>query len=167
MYSIHRLMEQEQTMQAVAEEGQWVESDLPGMFVLEGELAAVTGDASDSPQLSALMPVLNRLRHAFGMEMVFIGQLKDGKLAAREAAPDEACNPFEEAYGRDLLEGRCGTAHCDAVSVCSDEGIESGTLVCGVVADGGYQPPPDSLKSVSRLLATTMRRVTARNAAAC
>jgi hypothetical protein len=160
-------MKQEQAMQAVAEEVQWVESDLPGMFVLEGELAAVTGDASESPQLNALMPVLNRLRHAFGMEMVFIGQLKNGKLAARDAAPDEACNPFEEAYGRGLLEGRCGPSLCDAVSVCSDEGVEAGTLVCGVIADGGFQPPPESLKSVSRLLATSMRRATTRIAAAC
>jgi hypothetical protein len=131
----------------------------PGMMVLEGELAAVTGDECDAPQLSALVPVLNRLRSAFGMEMVFIAQLNNGMLAARQATPDEGCNPFEEAYGRGLLEARCGTSQLDAVAVCSQAGVEAGTLVCGAAAGTGYQPPPDSLKSVSRLLATSMRRL--------
>jgi hypothetical protein len=147
-------------MSAVAENLQWFGDDLSGgMIVIEGDLAAVTGDDSDSPQLSALVPVLNRLRGAFGMEMVFIGQMRNGILAGREASPDEDCNPFEEAYGRQLLEARCGTSLFDAVSVCSHEGMEAGTLVCGVMAGDGYQPPPDSLKSVSRLLATSMRRL--------
>jgi hypothetical protein len=135
-------------------------NDLSGLSVFEGELAAVTGDQSDIPQLDALVPVLNRLRGAFGMEMVFIGQLRNGSLCGRAALPDDDCNPFEEAYGRELLQARCGASMCDAVSVCSVEGIESGTLVCGVAAGDGYQGPPDSLKSVSRLLATSMRRMT-------
>ena len=134
-------------------------NDLAGMIVLEGELSAVTGDASDSPQLKGLVSVLNRLRGAFGMEMVFIGQLTNGRLGGGEA--DDACNPFEEAYGRELLEARCGSDSLfDAVAVCSADGIEAGTLVCGVTPGEGYQPPPDSLKSVSRLLATSMRRMT-------
>ncbi|HSV35187.1 MAG TPA: hypothetical protein VLI46_06500 [Ramlibacter sp.] len=147
-------------MQAATQDLQWADNDLSGMVVLEGELAAVTGDDSDTPQLSALVPVLNRLRNAFGMEMVFIGQLRNGRLNGRQAVPDDCCNPFEAAYGRDLLEARCGTSLFDAVAVCSTEGIESGTLVCGVAAGDGHQPPPDSLKSVSRLLATSMRRMT-------
>lgn len=142
-------------MSAVAEQVQRVGNGLAGMIVLEGELSAATGDDSDSPQLKALVPVLNRLRGAFGMEMVFIGQLTNGRLGGGEA--DEGCNPFEEAYGRELLEARCGTSLFNAVTVCSGEGIEAGTLVCGVAAGDG--PPPDSLKSVSRLLATTMRRM--------
>lgn len=140
---------------------QWIENDLVGMIVFEGELTAVTGDAADDPQLQALVPVLNRLRDAFGMEMVFVGQLRSGMLTGREAPLDEDCNPFEEAYGRRLLEARCGTSLFDAVPVWSHEGIEAGTLVCSVAAGDGYQPPPDSLKSVSRLLATSMRRMTA------
>jgi hypothetical protein len=146
-------------MSAVAEDLQRFGNDLSGMMVLEGELAAVTGDHSDAPQLKALVPVLNRLRGAFGMEMVFIGQLTNGKLGGRHASEDDGCNPFEAAYGRELLEARCGTSQFDAVAVCSQEGIEAGTLVCGVAAGDGYQPPPDSLKSVSRLLATSMRRM--------
>ena len=142
------------------DELQWADNDLSGMIVLEGDLAAVTGDESDSPQLSALVPVLNRLRNAFGMEMVFIGQMKDGRLNGREGAPEDCANPFEEAYGRCLLEARCGTSLCDAVPVCDEEGIESGTLICSVAAGDGYQPPPESLRSVSRLLASSMRRMT-------
>ena len=138
---------------------QWPRNDLSGMLVFEGELAAVTGDDSDVPQLEAMMPVLSRLRGAFGMEMVFIGELRNGVLMGRHASPDHGCNPFQEAYGRELLEARCGASILEAVSVCSQEGIESGTLVCGVVAGDGYQPPPDSLQSVSRLLATSMRRM--------
>jgi hypothetical protein len=107
-----------------------------------------------------LVPVLNRLRGAFGMEMVFVGQVRNGSLSGRVALPEDDCNPVEEAYGRGLLEARCGASTFDAVSVCSFEGIESGTLVCGVAAGDGYQGPPDSLKSVSRLLATSMRRMT-------
>jgi hypothetical protein len=149
-------------MQVGTEELQRPGSRFPGMVILEGELSAATGDDSDSPQLSALVPVLNRLRGAFGMEMVFIGQLSNGKLGGAAISTNEGCNPFEEAYGRELLEARCGTSSLfDAVAVCSQEGIEAGTLVCGVTAGEGYQPPPDSLKSVSRLLATTMRRMTA------
>jgi len=140
-----------------AEDLQWFGNDLSGMIVLEGELSAATGDDSDSPQLRALVPVLNRLRVAFGMEMVFIGQLTNGRLGGGKA--EDRCNPFEEAYGRELLGTRCGTSVFDAVQVCSHEGIEAGTLVCGAAAGQGYQPPPDSLKSVSRLLATTMRRM--------
>jgi hypothetical protein len=147
-------------MSAGTEPLQWFEDSLPGMSVFEGELAAVTGDASDTPLLNALVPVLNRLRGAFGMEMVFIGQVRNGSLSGRTALPDSGCDPFEEAYGRELLEARCGPSMFDAVSVRSDEGIESGTLVCGVAAGDGYQGPPDSLKSVSRLLATSMRRMT-------
>ena len=147
-------------MSAGVEDVQWFANDLAGMSVFEGELAAVTADESDTPLLNALVPVLNRLRCAFGMEMVFIGQLRNGSLSARGARPDDGCNPFEEAYGRQLLEARCGAALFDAVPVCSDEGIESGTLVCGVAAGAVSQPSPDSLKSVSRLLATSMRLVT-------
>jgi hypothetical protein len=149
-------------MQASTEELQRTGTTYPGMIVLEGELSAATGDDSDSPQLKALVPVLNRLRGAFGMEMVFIGQLSNGRLGGAAVASDEGCNPFEEAYGRELLGARCGTSSLfDAVAVCSHDGIEAGTLVCGVTAGEGYQPPPDSLKSVSRLLATTMRRMSA------
>ncbi|ROZ71581.1 hypothetical protein [Ramlibacter sp. WS9] len=147
-------------MQTSAAELQRSGNQLPGMIVLEGELSAATGDDSDSPQLKALVPVLNRLRGAFGMDMVFIGQLSNGHIGGG-ASSDQRCNPFEEAYGRELLEARCGTSQFDAVAVFSQEGIEAGTLVCGVTAGAGYQPPPDSLKSVSRLLATTMRRMTA------
>jgi hypothetical protein len=137
----------------------WPRNNLSGMLVVEGELAAVTGDDSDVPQLDALKPVLNRLRGAFGMEMVFIGELRDGVLMGRHSLPNCGCNPFEEAYGRELLESRCGASLFEAMPVCSQEGIESGTLVCGVAAGEGYQPPPDSLQSVSRLLATSMRRM--------
>ena len=144
-------------MSAVAEQLQWFGNDIAGMIVLEGELSAATGDDSDSPQLKSLVPVLNRLRGAFGMEMVFIGQLTNGRLGGVRAEDDDGCNPFEEAYGRELLGARCGTSVFDAVQVRSHEGIEAGTLVCGVAAGDG--PPPDSLKSVSRLLATTMRRM--------
>jgi hypothetical protein len=147
-------------MQTGTAELQTSSSPLPGMIVLEGELSAATGDDSDSPQLRALVPVLKRLRCAFGMDMVFIGQLSNGRIGGGASA-DHLCNPFEEAYGRELLEARCGTSQFDAVAVFSQEGIEAGTLVCGVTAGAGYQPPPDSLKSVSRLLATTMRRMTA------
>lgn len=134
-------------------------NDLSGMIVVEAELAAATGDSSDVPQLSALVPVLNRLRGAFGMEMAFIAQLANGRLTARAALEQEDCNPFEAAYGRDLLQARCGSSQFDAVRVCSAEGIEAGTLVCGVAGSDSRQPPPDSLKSVSRLLATSMRRM--------
>jgi hypothetical protein len=137
-----------------------LENDLSGLSVFEGQLAAVTGDQSDVPQLDALVPVLNRLRGAFGMEMVFIGQVRNGSLSGRQPLPDNDCDPFEAAYGRELLEARCGSSMFDAVSVCSVEGIESGTLVCGVAAGDENQGPPDSLKSVSRLLATSMRRMT-------
>ncbi|HSV47768.1 MAG TPA: hypothetical protein VLJ58_18410 [Ramlibacter sp.] len=147
-------------MPAVADNTQWFGNDLSGMIVVEGELTAVTGDESESPQLKALVPVLSRLRDAFGMEMVFIGQLRNGMLTGREAPEDDGCNPFEEAYGRGLLEARCGTSLFDAVPVWSRQGVEAGTLVCSVAAGVGYQPPPDSLKSVSRLLATSMRRMT-------
>jgi hypothetical protein len=152
-------IKQETRMHASTEDIQWARNDIAGLIVLEGELAAVTGDDSESPQLSALVPVLSRLRNAFGMEMVFVGQLKNGRLNACEAPFEDSCNPFQEAYGRQLLEARCGCSHFGAVPVCSDQGIESGTLVCGVAAGDGYQPPPDSLKSVSRLLASTMRRM--------
>ena len=149
-------------MQVGTEDLPRIGNTLPGMMVLEGELSAATGDDSDSPQLKALVPVLNRLRGAFGMEMVFIGQLSNGRLGGATVSADDGCNPFEEAYGRELLEARCGTSSLfDAVAVCSHEGIEAGTLVCGVTAGDGYQAPPDSLKSVSRLLATTMRRMSA------
>ncbi len=147
-------------MPAITEQPQWFENDLAGMHVLEGELAAATGDDSDCPQLSALVPVLNRLRGAFGMEMVFIGQLTNGKLGGGGSPSNDSCNPFEEAYGRELLETRCGISLFDAIAVRSAEGIEAGTLVCGVTAGDGYQLQPDSLKSVSRLLATSMRRMT-------
>ena len=146
-------------MHAGSAASQSFRSELKGIFVLETELAAATGDDSDAPQLSALVPVLNRLRGAFGMEMIFIGQLSDGRLTGREPMPEQACNPFEEAYGRDLLRARCGTSVFDAVSVCSDDGVEAGTLVCGVAANDGYQSPPDSLRSVSRLLASSMRKM--------
>jgi hypothetical protein len=143
-----------------AEDLQWFGNDISGMIVLEGELSAATGDDSDSPQLRALVPVLNRLRDAFGMEMVFIGQVTNGRLGGcRVTLEDDGCNPFEEAYGRELLGARCGISVFDAVQVCSHEGIEAGTLVCGAAGGQGYQLPPDSLKSVSRLLATTMRRM--------
>ena len=148
-------------MSAITDVLQDFGNDISGMMVLEGELSAATGDDSDSPQLKALVPVLNRLRGAFGMEMVFIGQLTNGRLGGRKAPPDDDCNPFEEAYGRELLGARCGTSLFDAVMVRNDEGIEAGTLVCGATVGEGYQPPPDSLKSVSRLLATSMRRMTA------
>ncbi len=148
-------------MNTITKDVQRPATGMRGMMVLEGELASATGDSSDAPQLDALVPVLNRLRNAFGMEMVFVGQLWDGALAARQAAPHEDCNPFEEAYGRGLLEERCGDSAYAAVSVCRDDGVEAGTLVCGVLAGEGYQPPPDSLKSVSRLLASSMRRIAA------
>jgi hypothetical protein len=131
---------------------------LCGMDVVENELAAVTGDACDAPQLSALMPVLSRLRDVFGMEMVFVGQVRDGVVAGRERQND-GCNPFEEAYGRQVLGQRCRASVFDAVTVCSMEGIESGTLVCGARDGGGTEPPPHALVSVSRLLATSMRRM--------
>jgi hypothetical protein len=151
-------------MQAILDEGQWPACP-SGLMVLEGELASATADGSDAPQLLALVPVLRRLRDAFGMEMAFVAQLLRGALAGREATGLDDCNPFEEAYGRGLLEQRCGSAAFAAVAVCSDDGIESGTLVCGVPAsDGGWQPPPDSLKSVSRLLASAMRRIETRRA---
>jgi hypothetical protein len=146
-------------MSARTETPQWFEDSLPGMSVFEGELAAVTGDASDTPLLNALVPVLNRLRGAFGMDMVFIGQVCNGNLSGRATLPDSDCDPFEAAYGRELLEARCGSSMFEAVSVRSDEGIESGTLVCGVAPGDGCQGPPASLKSVSRLLATSMRRM--------
>lgn len=140
---------------------QWFGNDLSaGLTVVEGELAAATGDDSDSAQLMTLVPVLNRLRGAFGMDMVFIGELRNGMLTGRAVSPNEGCHPFEEAYGRELLEARCGSSLFDAVPVYSSEGIEAGTLICGVTASDGHQPPPDSLKSVSRLLATSMRRMT-------
>ena len=150
-------------MSAVLDQLNWMgNDDLAGLSVFEGELTAVTGDDSDSPLLKALVPVLNRLRGAFGMEMVFIGQLMNGRLSARESSAndDEGCNPFEEAYGRELLRARCANSVFASIAVCSDEGIEAGTLVCGTAAGDGYNAPPDSLKSVSRLLATSMRRMT-------
>lgn len=143
-------------MSAVAANPEWFDR---GLTVSECELAAVTGDESDAPQLNALVPVLKRLRDAFGMEMVFIGQLRNGMLAGRQVSPD-GCDPFEELYGRQLLEARTHSSLFDAVAVCSNEGIESGTLVCGVTGGDGYQAPPDSLKSVSKLLASSMRRMT-------
>ena len=147
-------------MSVVSEQIEWLgNNDLSGLMVLECELTAVTGDDSDSPMLKALVPVLNRLRGAFGMEMVFIGQLTNGKLSGRKAIEDDDCNPFEAAYGRELLEARCGHSMFDAVTVCSDDGIEAGTLVCGVSTNDECELPPDSLKSVSRLLATSMRRM--------
>ena len=147
-------------MPANSEDLNWFGIDLcVGLTVLEGEFAAATGDDSDAPQLNALVPVLNRLRGAFGMEMVFVGELRNGKLTGREVLPGDGCHPFEEAYGRELLQARCGSSLFDAVPVYSREGMEAGTLICGVAAGDGLQPPPDSLKSVSRLLATSMRRM--------
>ena len=149
-------------MQALAgtSSSQWMGLQIPGMTVIEAELAAVTGDDCDEPMLDALVPVLKRLRSAFGMEMVFIGQMRQGALTGRRAAPEQGCHPFEEKYGRDLLKERCGSSSVlEAVPVCGDDGIESGTLVCGVSVTEGYQPPPDSLRSVSRLLASSMRKI--------
>jgi hypothetical protein len=148
-------------MQITTSDGQWDDS---GTMVLEGELAAATGDGSDVPQLSALVPVLHRLRCAFGMEMAFVGQLHDGALAARHVSANEDCNPFEEAYGRGLLEPRCADGNFAAVAVCRDDGIEAGTLVCGMPKGDPYQGPPDSLKSVSRLLASSIRRIEVKRA---
>ena len=145
-------------MSTATEQVQWVRDDLSGMIVMEGELTAATGDDSDSPQLRALVPVLNRLRGAFGMEMVFISHLTNGKLGGYGSA-GEGCNPFEEAYGRQLLHARCGTSLFDAVQVRDHEGIEAGTLVCATRACDGQPLPADSLKSVSQLLATSMRRM--------
>ena len=151
-------------MEAMQNEGQWPACP-SGLMVLEGELASATADGCDAPQLDALVPVLHRLRIAFGMEMAFVAQLRDGALAGREATGLDDCNPFEEAYGRGLLEPRCRDGSFAAVAVCSEDGIESGTLVCGVPAgDGAYQPPPDSLGPVSRLLASSMRRAETRRA---
>ena len=151
-------------MQITTSDMQRADGAITGMMVLEGELAAATGDGSDAPQLSALVPVLHRLRSAFGMEMVFVGQLRDGALAAREVAADEDCNPFEEAYGRGLLGPVCTSGNFAAVAVCRDDGIEAGTLVCGVPDGDSYRGPPDSLKSVSRLLASSMRRIEVKRA---
>ncbi|MBI2772177.1 MAG: hypothetical protein HYX47_21340 [Burkholderiales bacterium] len=147
-------------MAAYMDNLEWFRNDFSaGLTVLEGEFASVTGDDADAPQLTALVPVLHRLRAAFGMDMVFIGELRNGKLTGREVAPGDGCHPFEEAYGRELLQARCGSALFDAVPVYSREGMEAGTLICGVAARDGRQPSPDSLKSVSRLLATSMRRM--------
>jgi hypothetical protein len=130
-----------------------------GITVVEAELAAASGDGSTCPQLEPLVPVLQRLRSAFGMEMIFVGQLHEGVLSGRPPGPDEACDPLEEHYGRGLLQARCGSAAYAAACVTREDGIAAGTLVCGVSANDGSEGPPDSLKSVSRLLAGSMRRL--------
>lgn len=130
-----------------------------GITVVEGELAAASGDGSTCPQLEPLVPVLHRLRTAFGMEMIFVGQLREGVLSGRAPEPGEECDPFEELYGRGLLQARCGSAAYAAAPVTREDGIAAGTLVCGVSANDGGDGPPDSLKSVSRLLAGSMRRL--------
>lgn len=130
-----------------------------GIDVVEGELAAASGDGSTCPQLEPLVAVLHRLRTAFGMEMIFVGQLREGVLSGRPPGPDEVCDPFEELYGRGLLQARCGNAAYAAAPVTRDDGIAAGTLVCGVSANDAGDGPPESLKSVSRLLAGSMRRL--------
>jgi hypothetical protein len=125
-------------------------------MVIEGELAAVTADGTDCPQLQALVPVLHRIRDAFGMEFVFVGELRDGSLAARHTGE---LGVFEESYARGLLQSRCGASAYAAIPVTNDEGWAAGTLVCDIPATDASSEPPSSLKSVSRLLAGAMRKL--------
>lgn len=135
--------------------------NIQGLSVIEAELVAVSAESSDCAQLAPLVPVLKQLRNILGVELIFVGELRGGVLTGPHRAAGEASACFAEtAYGRSLLQMRCGSDRYASMSVTADNGMEAGTLLCSIPIGQQHSNPPSSMKTASRLLAGRIEALT-------
>lgn len=116
--------------------------EIQGIRLINGEFFVITADASDGVRYEPLSGLLDRIRRAFEMDVVFVSQFSDGRRLIRyvAAAPDDefavpegASDPLEESYCHKVATGRLPQVIPDALQLPEAAAME-GTHKCRVRA---------------------------------
>ncbi|TFZ03534.1 GAF domain-containing protein [Ramlibacter humi] len=100
----------------------------------------VTADQRSARDQIPIRAFLSRVRHAFGMDVVFVSRFADGHRIIRftdadlddeYAVPEGASDPFEESYCHHIVEGRLPQVIRDTNDVPLALAI-TGTRICRV-----------------------------------
>lgn len=78
--------------------------DIKGLSVVDGRFIVATADDSDHPPDQPVSDLLERVREAFGMDIVFISQFLEGERVIRHVVSGEDDQEEFQAGDRDPLE---------------------------------------------------------------
>jgi hypothetical protein len=149
----------------------WVD-DIEGVSVHDGALVVVTADSTEHPFCTPIVPLLQRIERALGLDVVFVTLVTSGKLLVRQwrtlgqvANDGRDCDPAELDLARQVVSVRAAVPvqalNCLAQPVLTTDGREFGTVCCvrPSRADGGPAGLDETaLKSVARLIALAMAK---------
>jgi hypothetical protein len=140
--------------------------DLDGLAVEDCELVAVTADGAENPLCAPIAPLLQRIRRALGIDVVFVTLFVGQRPAMRQwrtlgdhALDGSDCDPLELDLAKQLVAARAAPSSRGflAQPVVSKDGREFGTVCCRRPAaesavDGS------ALQSVAKLIALAMNQ---------
>jgi GAF domain-containing protein len=114
--------------------------DTADVVLEDGSFRVVTADQRNIREQIPIRSFLERIRRAFGMDVVFVSRFAGGQRVIRfadadpddeYAVPEGAADPFEESYCHHIVEGRMPAVIPDTRSVPLAQTI-AGTQACRV-----------------------------------
>jgi hypothetical protein len=143
------------------------QQDVHGLAVQVGQFVAVTADGAEHALYQSVVPLLQRLRKALNLDLIFVAQMVDGLGCVRRAAsgdPYEAivagnADAMEAMVGQGVLLDRGARGEPLSLPVVAKDAREFGTVCCEVQpgrTDLGEGAEPEALFSVARLLAQAL-----------
>src|SRR3569832_261890 len=138
----------------------WSDTATCAFDVVAGEFVVATADSTDVNAFAQLTKLLKRVRKAFGVEAVFVGEWAAGEPLVRcNRQGAQFADALQALFAERLLEAEAPEGYAyryDAVPVVTSNGLEHGTLCSRRLVrldeaeDAAYR---DALLSVARLIA--------------
>jgi hypothetical protein len=128
--------------------------------VLHTDFVVVSADGADHPLYERVAPLLQRIRGALDLDVVFVAQLASGRPCIRRAASDdqreailaEHTDPLEAGFAQSVLTAMNRPGRFVALPVVSKDAFDYGTVCCMARDDTSA----DALFSVARLVALSL-----------
>jgi hypothetical protein len=141
--------------------------DVEGLVVEDGEFVTVTADGAEHDLFSPVVPLLQRIRKALSIDIVFVAHMIGGVPYVRrahggnqrKAIVAERADVMESEVGKGTLGGRGGRPPYLCLPVVSKDGHEFGTVCCRLQpqrSDLGAGSEEEALYSVARLVAMAL-----------
>ena len=142
--------------------------DIQGLEVVHAEFVAVTADDAEHAAHEAVLPILRRVRHALGLDIVFVAELLHQvpvvRQVAKGAAPARAA-PGEVEHGALVLalrgDGDLSRQDYLACPVVAASGRSFGSVCCRPLPGGSGGDAREALHSVARMIALVLDRAPA------
>lgn len=149
----------------------WMDGHLTsGVDIVAGEFIVVSCEGADQARYQPVAALLERIRNALLLDVLFLAQWANGRPVTRyadeEGLAEGESDPLEATYGGMLLETRPtvsstvpGALGSLALPVVGRTGCYHGTLCCRVDVDParfGGRTQHEALQSVARLVASAL-----------